>query len=419
MRSGAACALLACWTATQSKGGALGLVLSTVIVLAVSRGRLRLALPLLLAVVVVGAAFVRLTAPYRRSAESAFHHVGAAILLVALAGVAVGVVYAFLDRRVKVSPRARGIVAQSIGGLLTAVVVITVLEFFVAVGSPTRFVHNRWQSFKTLPANETGQTHLLSLGSNRYDFWRVALDEFKRHPLIGDGARGFQQAYLLYRKSPETPARSHSLELDALSETGIVGLALLGALFVPVLGRIGARARGGLLSAGLLGAATYYLAHASVDWIWSFPAVTVPLFVLLGAAFTTDERHSLGRRPALAAAAIAGVVALFVFAPPWLSSRFTAHATSTGTRGSLDWARRLDPLSTEPLLAESSLAATPAEAVSSLEAAVAKEPRAAALHYVLGLALRRAGRTADARRELSRALELDPNDSLIKSAVAG
>jgi O-antigen ligase len=415
----AACALLACWTATQSKGGALGLVVSALVVLAVARGRLRLSLPLLLSVVVVAAAFLPLTEPYRTQGEGAYHGVGAAILLVALVGAIVGTLYAALDGRVHVSAHARRIVGQVVAGLVVAAVVIAVIAFAVAVGSPSRFVHDQWQSFKRLPAHETGQTHLLTIGSNRYDFWRVALDELDRHPVAGDGARGFQQAYLLYRKSPETPARAHSLELDALSETGLVGFALLGAAFVALATRIGRRARGGLLSAGLLGSVTYFLTHASVDWIWTFPAVTIPFFLLVGIALATDVPERLGHRPARVSAAVAALVALFAFAPPWLSARFTAYATASETTDPFSWARRLDPLSTEPLVAESSLAANPIDAVTPLEEAVAKEPRSAALHYVLALALRRAGRPADARRELMRAQQLDPDDPLIRSALRG
>ena len=62
---------------------------------------------------------------------------------------------------------------------------------------------------ETLPRNETTSTHLLTLGSNRYDFWRVAIHQFREHPVGGIGARGFRVAYLGARRSPETPARAH------------------------------------------------------------------------------------------------------------------------------------------------------------------------------------------------------------------
>ena len=86
------------------------------------------------------------------------------------------------------------------------------------------------------PAANAASSHLLQLGSYRYDIWRVALNEFAHHPLAGIGSRGFGPAYLRQRHSPDTPARAHSFELDALSELGIVGLrccSLVG--LVPVL----------------------------------------------------------------------------------------------------------------------------------------------------------------------------------------
>src|SRR5205085_1524736 len=83
---------------------------------------------------------------------------------------------------------------------------------------------------------DTFATHLVQVGSNRYDSWRVALDEFAHHPLLGIGSRGFGTAYLQHRRTDENPTRSLSIELDTLSETGLVGFALLlAALGIPLL----------------------------------------------------------------------------------------------------------------------------------------------------------------------------------------
>jgi len=61
------------------------------------------------------------------------------------------------------------------------------------------------------------------LGSNRYDFYRVALDEFAAHPLIGIGVDNFQEQYLAHGRSTETPRYPHSVELRTLTETGTLG----------------------------------------------------------------------------------------------------------------------------------------------------------------------------------------------------
>src|SRR5207302_3889681 len=125
--------------------------------------------------------------------------------------------------------------------------VVVGLAAFVAVEHhPVGFLDAKWNAFKHKPTSGREQTHLFELGSNRYDFWRVAFGEFGRHPLLGDGSRGFATAYLEHRQSAESPARAHSLELDALSETGLVGFALLAAAIGLPLLAVGRRARGEL-----------------------------------------------------------------------------------------------------------------------------------------------------------------------------
>ena len=64
------------------------------------------------------------------------------------------------------------------------------------------------------------------LGSNRYDFFRVALDEFEAHPVAGIGVDNFQEQYLRRGRSDETPRYPHSVELRTLTETGLIGALL-------------------------------------------------------------------------------------------------------------------------------------------------------------------------------------------------
>jgi len=95
-----------------------------------------------------------------------------------------------------------------------------------------------------------------------------------------------------------------------------------------------------------------------------------------------------------------------------------AHALTTIDRlsllggmivlGDLRWARRLDPLSTEPYLTQAALSRPPAD-IAPLERAVAKQPRVAELRFQLGTAYLQAGRKREARRELAEAHRLSPN----------
>ena len=106
--------------------------------------------------------------------------------------------------------------------------------------------------------------------------------------------------------------------------------------------------------------------------------------------------------------------------PVWISARITSHVAGhpgADPHADLTWARRLDPLSTDPLVTEAQLAKTPAPAIPPLRDAVGKEPDAAALRYLLGDAELRAGEKAAAKRELREAHRLAPRDPVIAAAL--
>jgi hypothetical protein len=313
--------------------------------------------------------------------------------------------------------------ARSLAAAVVAVVVAVPVTFFAAVDRPGHVLEEKWHSFKTLPKHEGGSSHLTSLGSNRYDFWRVELDDARRHPVGGIGARGFASSYLQKGRSSETPARGHSLLLDTLSETGVVGFVLLlAALGFPLVSATRRGRRTGVL-AGLAAAGAYGLAHASVDWIWTFPAVGGTLFLLLGIASAGNGKgrgpQFLPTRPSIALGIAVVLVAIGAFGTPWVSARLTAAAERNPTDAAADlrWAKRLDPLSVEPLLTEASLAASPRAALPPLRQALADQPRDASLHYRLGLTLLRAGRGREARIELLAAQRLDPRSPIVARAL--
>jgi hypothetical protein len=337
-------------------------------------------------------------------------HAGAAILaLTAIAGL-VGLVYALADRRVELGPRAvraAGIAALS---LFLAAVAVGATLFFARTYHAGWF-DEEWRAFKHVSASTSGSSHLLQLGSYRYDIWRVALKEAEHHPLAGIGSRGFGPAYLEKRDSPDTPARAHSLELDALAELGIVGFALLACALalglLPVVARM--RARDPAATAAFAGGA-YWLVHASGDWIWTVPACGIPFFLLLGAGGSGEKRRELPRGAAIGGAAAALAIALVLFVPPWLSARLTED-------GRLDGAKRIDPLSVQPYVAEAARAPSAVASAAALAKAVRKEPRVVELRYELGLAYLRARKTKLARMQLLEARRLDPREPRIAEAL--
>jgi hypothetical protein len=418
---GGATAMAGVWVMVQSKGAGVALAASAAVFFAVAPSRVRALVPVLIVAIFVGAAAVSLTEPYRvdgNALAAAVDDAGSLTLWLALGATAVGVAYAALDARLRMPARAHRLAGRAALATVVAAAICGVVVFVVRVDSPGGFVSDRWESFKSLPAERTTASHFSSLGSNRYDFWRVALDEAGSHPLGGIGARGWSVAYLREGRSVETPERAHSLEMDVLSETGVVGLLLLlvgGALGLAAVAR---RGRASVLDASLVAVAAYWTVHTAGDWVWTFPAVGLPAFCLLGIGASSDRPRPLPARIGVPAGVLVAAVAVVGFAPPWLSARFTdrAYERPASAADDLRWARRLDPLSTDPLVAEAALATSPAN-IPPLERAVRKQPRREDLRYLLGVAYLDAGRTSAGRRELQEALRLYPGDDLARQAL--
>jgi len=136
-----------------------------------------------------------------------------------------------------------------------------------------------------------GAGRLTTLRSDRYDYWRVALRAFAHDPLIGVGAGGWSVWWLRYRPYRDGATDAHSLELQTLGELGLVGAALLLALFVGVgLAAARAIALDPETAAGPLAGCVVYLAHSPLDWDWQMPALTLIAVALAGSliASATD-----------------------------------------------------------------------------------------------------------------------------------
>jgi hypothetical protein len=158
----------------------------------------------------------------------------------------------------------------------------------------------------------TGTSYFANSGTGRCDYYRVALESSAERPLRGLGAGNFRGEYVRERETAEEPRVVHSLPLQLLAELGIVGFAL-GAT---VLGCVGWAAWRFIRSgdardatfAGAIGALGYWLAHASIDWLWQLPAVSLPALALAGglvACVSPAQRHV---RTAVAAPIAAGLM---------------------------------------------------------------------------------------------------------------
>jgi hypothetical protein len=277
---------------------------------------------------------------------------------------ALGTLAALLDRRVSLSERTARRLDRGALAAFGLVLVLVSSIALISVDSPTRSARNAWHNFTT-GAGGSGSSHFTSLyGTNRYDFWRVAANEFRVHPLVGIGTNNFALEYLQARRSNEEPNDPHSIEMKVLAQTGAVGSVLFFAFLAGALVAVRRRGidpfrRG--LAASLAVGFTYWLVHGSVEWFWEIPAVTAAAMAFLGlaAAVTVstpkkaDERRP-DRRLLTLLLVLVALVASASYCAPWLSARYVDSA-SQGWRASpskayrmLDRARALDPLSDRP-----------------------------------------------------------------------
>lgn len=333
-----------------------------------------------------------------------------------------------------------------LGGALCAAVALV-----AAIGDPASFADDRWRDFKESGYEdvESGRTRFSgSLGSGRYDFYRVALAQFRDHPLLGVGGDNFAADYLQRRRTAEAPQHPHSLVFMVLSQYGAVGAALLAAFLALMFAAVWrVRRRGsideGAAVAGALAAAVVWLTHSTGDWLWEFPALGTLGLSMLGVAARlrpgAGERRPELRRVAssgLSSAGSAGVRALFAvivlaaatsLALPGISARYANAAYKDGGRdrdatiSRLERAADLNPLSAEPLIALGVIAQRLGEADLAVEAfrrGVDRAPENWFAHLELGLATALTGDVRGAEPSLREARRLNPRQPITREILA-
>jgi len=133
------------------------------------------------------------------------------------------------------------------------------------------------------PARGATAQRFADIGSNRADYWRVAVDSFEGAPLLGVGTAGFQVGWLRERDIAEGAVDAHSLYLETAAELGLAGLALLGAFLVGI--ALCARrlaSEDAALAAGPCAALAALALHAGIDWDWEMPALGLVGLLLAG-----------------------------------------------------------------------------------------------------------------------------------------
>jgi hypothetical protein len=367
-----------------------------------------------------------------RNAVGEIHTAGVVLAFIAVAAFAIGAAAARFESRVPGIGSANAASNRAVARALAVGAAICAIGFVAAVGNPIDWVSSRADEFRSAgsPDAEGSSRFSFNAGSNRYDLWRVALDDFAEDPFLGDGAGGYQYTYVQKRESrTQTAHDAHSIELEILAELGLPGLILLGCvIFGGAVGAFQARRLGPAASAPgavALASLSYWLAHSSIDWFWPYPAVTGAAMMLLGVAcgpsvLALESGGQVWWRPWLVVGAL--VLAISTV-PPWLSDRYVNSASHAWQQdpeqafADLQTAQDLNPLTDWPLLVEGEIARQSADdehAIRAFLAAVAERPEEYAGHYRLA-ELVADENPALAETEIATALELNPLDPKVRA----
>ncbi|HXV59000.1 MAG TPA: O-antigen ligase family protein [Gaiellaceae bacterium] len=359
--------------------------------------------------------------------------VGSAAALFAL-----GTIYGLVDRFAPLPGDVARLGSWLVGALIGLAAAVTAVVVLAAYGNPVERAQEAWDEFSAGQEFEESSSYFgANLGSNRYDFWRVAIGELGDSPLAGMGAGNFAVAYLRERESLEEPLYPHSLPVMVLSQTGIVGgLLFLGFVGAALAAVAQARGRASPLGKGVSGAAlltcAYWALHGSIDWFWEFPGLAAPAFAFLGLAAGLDrpaaapsERPAswTGRRATAAGLyTLSVVLAVVSLALPWLAAREVERAADAWARSPesayeiLERARTLNPLSARPDLVAGAVAMRVDDydrAEEAFERALERQGSSWYAELELAVVAALEGRREEALARLERAEELNPLEEAV------
>jgi O-Antigen ligase len=262
-------------------------------------------------------------------------------------------------------------------------------------------------------ANTPGRV-LSGSSSNRWRWWKEAWNAFTDKPLQGTGAGTFELVDRVQRNSPLATIEPHSVPLQFLSETGIVGVLLYAAVVVSAVIAILRRERTRAWLALALGA-TFCFVHSWIDIDWDFIAVQGPLFLTLGALVSGPATPTPGRRRWLVSGAI-GVCALaglYSVTSPWLAvnrvnaaNDAIAHDNPGKALTEARSAHAFNPLSVDALFVEA-LVEKNSKALQLYRRARDLEPTNPETWYQLGAFELYINRPRDAYRDLNQSYTLD------------
>ena len=273
-----------------------------------------------------------------------------AALLIALICAATGAVYGFGARLLGAVKLPR-----RLGQILVALVALLLIAGLIA-SHPIR----RFDAFKKAPPSGMAQqtsgyvnSHLImGSGNGRWQMWKGAFRQWEHYPLIGNGAGSFTEWWSEHPQVDGKIRDAHSLYLQTAGELGVVGFAILIALFgfvaiIAVRRSLGATGDRRVTMAALAAVFFGYAVAVTIDWMWELTAVTVFVFVVLAllAAAPEAEKNAIAQKePSAFARALRGrglklttVIAAWIFigcqTVPLLAQLWIADSQSAVERG--------------------------------------------------------------------------------------
>jgi len=290
---------------TFSRGGMLSLAAGLVVLFAVSGRRLEMFGSLLLIsgplawlvwrVQGLDTFFEYVSEEAPRAADGAtFRNY---LIVAAIQAFLLQAVYAFLVGRYELAPALR----RSLGVAAAVIVLMGAGALgFVVYGGQQGSDELLGAFSRKVEDTDDVRDRLTSLSSNsRSNYWRVAWEEWKEHPLTGTGAGTFQYTWLENRPGFGGVKQVHNVYLEQGTETGIVAFLALGGFAALLLGyaaRAAWRMRSGeagerrVLLTGLTAAATVYLVSSALEWHWYIPPSTIYFFILAGVTIRLAAR---------------------------------------------------------------------------------------------------------------------------------
>ncbi len=319
---GGATAMVSLSLLSASRGAAIAAIAATILVLLAVPGRQRRAFALL----VLGAGVAFAAGPLFEVYDAAQAAGGAAsddlirraarsvIVAALLAGIVWSAGTAFFERSGDATRRG---ITRLGHGLLWVAVAGAVIGGLATAGPISDRISRQWTAFSDVaqPGEAAavaadGGSRLVSGSGNRHEYWRVAWDAFQDRPLQGVGAGNFERSWFANRTITEDVRQPHSIELQVLSEEGLIGGALLLLLlggFALGVARVHRVAVPGLPSGGVavaaVGVPATWLAHTSVDWQHLIPGTNAVALVMLAVLLRQPDRTTADATPLIPDAA--------------------------------------------------------------------------------------------------------------------